>query len=45
MTVRITAFNTFGEKRFALVSNRKELILVNLWGFGLWITPGDGKGV
>lgn len=35
--LRISGFKTFGVKRLRVVANTKELFLLNLFGFGIWI--------
>ena len=43
MKIWFTGFNTFGVKRFLIAMNSPELIIVDLWGFGLWICRKGGR--
>ncbi len=35
--IKITPYRTFGVKQFKIIVNNEDLLLVNLFGFGLWI--------
>lgn len=35
--IKITPYRTFGVKQFKIIVNDQNLLLVNLFGFGLWV--------
>lgn len=35
--IKITPYRTFGVKQFKTIVNNDDLLLVNVFGFGLWI--------
>ena len=35
--IKITPYRTFGVKKLTVIVNDQDLLLVNLFGFGLWV--------
>ena len=39
--IKITPYKTFGVKQFKTIVNNDDLLLVNVFGYGLWILKTD----
>lgn len=39
--IKLTGYKTFGKKNFKVICNTKELLLVNIFGFGFWVLRSE----